>query len=532
MAPSAAAITSTVLEERSRQRRPCVSLAGGEAEAKKQDVVMDKRAPDLTQGQLDALKPENGWRPFPWTGLPKAMPLMWGALILAFIGPFVVFLITAAEASWYILQKVWKHPRLSFLRKLPNLIHTSISEPCSVIMMKDPRNAAYLPWITFGACLPPALFLWAARRHHMYGFELSSLFLYHFLRIGPRFRFFAHLHTLFHKEGHDHRGFWQGPFQMFSGVCEWWIGPFYGLVPCSYSIAHNKIHHRWHNDVDDIHTNLDLDRTEFQTFVEFMPRFMLYWTGIGPVALFAKRREWGYMKQLLSGMAAFYGVALLLFLWNPVFCICYWLYPHMEACVGLGAIAYLWHAFVDEEDPGNQFVNSVTILDGHDNVFNEDYHVVHHHFPAVHWTEVPAQFAKDKDRYAECTATIFRDTEQGMLLKMLFSKDFDGMARHFVDLTGKLSHDEIKELLIRRLKADTWIFASFVELRTSPGFVCRELRGLEWLDGQTHAFPKEHAQVRQSQRLRLYNAGGAGKCSRSGQLVDRAVFEDTQSPSL
>eukprot|EP00929_Paragymnodinium_shiwhaense_P006727 TRINITY_DN1106_c0_g1_i3.p1 TRINITY_DN1106_c0_g1~~TRINITY_DN1106_c0_g1_i3.p1 ORF type:complete len:285 (-),score=49.25 TRINITY_DN1106_c0_g1_i3:531-1385(-) len=219
-----------------------------------------------------------------------------------------------------------------------------------------------------------------------------------------------------------------------------------------YSIAHNKIHHRWHNDVDDIHTNLDLDRTEFRTFVEFMPRFALYWTGVGPVALFAKRREWAYMQQMLSGMLAYYGVAALLFLWNPIFCICYWLYPHCEACVGLGAIAYLWHAFVDEEDPGNQFVNSVTILDGHDNVFNEDYHVVHHHFPGVHWTEVPAQFEKDKEKYAACTATIFRDTEQGMLLKMLFSKDFDGMARHFVDLNGKLSHEEIKALLIRRLK--------------------------------------------------------------------------------
>lgn len=43
-----------------------------------------------------------------------------------------------------------------------------------------------------------------------------------------------------------------------------------------------------------------------------------------------------------------------------------------EACVLLCAISYLWHAFVEESDPGNQYVNSVTILGGHYNVWNED----------------------------------------------------------------------------------------------------------------------------------------------------------------
>merc|ERR1712232_45777 len=40
-----------------------------------------------------------------------------------------------------------------------------------------------------------------------------------------------------------------------------------------------------HNDVDDIHSNLDLDRTEFLSFVQWIPRFTLYWTGVGPLAL-------------------------------------------------------------------------------------------------------------------------------------------------------------------------------------------------------------------------------------------------------
>merc|ERR1712224_168251 len=102
--------------------------------------------------------------------------------------------------------------------------------------------------------------------------------------------------------------------------------------------------------------NLDLDRTEFLSFVQWIPRFTLYWTGVGPLALFIKRREWAYARQMLYGMLAYYGVTLLLLLWDPVFAICYWIYPHMEANMGLGAIAFLWHAFVEESDPGNQYV--------------------------------------------------------------------------------------------------------------------------------------------------------------------------------
>lgn len=335
---------------------------------------------------------------------------------------------------------------------LPRLVRTKFAVPMGQIMLKDPRNADYLPWITFLACFTPALFGWALWRHREYGLEFSTLFLYHFLRIGPHFRFFAHIHTLVHKEGHDHRGFWKGSFQLFNEVCQWWIGPFYGIVPTSYSVSHLKIHHRWHNDVDDVHTNLDLDRTKFKSFLVYVPRFTLYWVGITPLALFLKRGERRVALQGLYGVAAYYGVTALLLIWDPMFCVMYWIFPHLEAIVGLAAISYLWHAFVEESDSGNQYVNSMTILNGHDNIFNEDYHVVHHHHPSTHWTDIPEHFEQHKEKYAACTATIFTDTEQGMLIKWLFENNWDAMASHFVDLNGRLTHEEKKALIYRRLR--------------------------------------------------------------------------------
>lgn len=73
---------------------------------------------------------------------------------------------------------------------------------------------------------------------------------------------------------------------------------------------------------------------------------------------------------------------------------------------------------------------------------SEDFHVVHHHAPNTHWTDAPAHFEANKDKYASVTATIFRNTEEGKLLQWLFERNWDSMAEHFVDLNGKLTHED------------------------------------------------------------------------------------------
>eukprot|EP00442_Polarella_glacialis_P018942 CAMPEP_0115131386 /NCGR_PEP_ID=MMETSP0227-20121206/53083_1 /TAXON_ID=89957 /ORGANISM="Polarella glacialis, Strain CCMP 1383" /LENGTH=446 /DNA_ID=CAMNT_0002536891 /DNA_START=93 /DNA_END=1433 /DNA_ORIENTATION=- len=391
------------------------------------------------------------WKPFPWNWLPNNVAWAWGAAECAFIGPLMVILIGTVVGWMEACKYIWAHPRFSLVRKyLPEAIR-SVSRPLGRVMLTDPRNHSYLQWMLLLVFVVPGLFFWAMWRHAHYGFELSTLLIYHVLRLGPRFQVFSHGHTLAHKEGHDHKGIFKKPFRSLNILGEWWCGIFYGIVPNSYSVAHMKIHHRWHNDVDDVHTNLDLDRTNINSFLIYVPRFTLYWTGISAVALFIKRKEWTLVRQQLTGMVAYYGVSALMFYWNPLFCTLYWGFCHIEGCVFLSCISYLWHAFVEESDPGNQYVNSVTILDGHDNVWNEDFHVVHHHSPGTHWTEMPAHFEANKHKYEAVTATIFRDCEQGMLIKWLFENDWDSMAKHFVDLSGKLSHEEIKALIVRRL---------------------------------------------------------------------------------
>lgn len=379
---------------------------------------------------------------YPWNLVPETVWTCKGALltISIFIPTMAMILLTEVTNQIYAY--------------IPPIYH--IVEPFFIKLgeetLLDKRNHPYLHHMIITNVIMGIMFLAVLYRVCKEGFEVKIFLLYHFIRLGPRFRFFAHHHVLIHKEGHDRKRFFKGKYVWLNNINGFLAGIIYGSLPLHYVTAHNKIHHKWHNDVGDVHTNIDLDRTKLISFVQFIPRFFYYWSGISPLVIFVYKREWYLTGKLMLGMTWFYGIGLLLWKINPIFCMAYWAYPFLESMSFLGAIAYLWHSFVEESDPNNQYVNSITILNGKDNIFNEDYHVIHHHHPEIHWTEIKSYFNKTIDQYRLNRATIFRDTEQGELLYFLFTNNYDKMAEHYVDLTNEMSKEEIKQMLIKRLK--------------------------------------------------------------------------------
>lgn len=300
---------------------------------------------------------------------------------------------------------------------------------------------------------PLFLLLWALSRYKTYGLELWVVYVYHLLRIGPRFRYFAWFHVMAHKEGHDWKGFFNPPFSLLNHRwIGWYAGIFYGAVPNSYPIGHNKIHHQYSNQLLDVHTCYDLDRSEPFSFLIYLPRFAAYWSGFSVAWYFLRRGEFKFAFSMILGMLYYGSILYFAWRWAWDFTLVFLIFPHLESIVFFGAISYLWHSFLNEDDTNNEYVNSMTILRGHDNIFNEDFHVAHHN-NSMHWTEYPEHFEKNKELFIKNQATIFEDTEEGLLLYWLFSQKFDCMAEHWVDLENKLSHEEKKSLILKRLRA-------------------------------------------------------------------------------
>mmetsp|Transcript_27926 Transcript_27926/g.41558 ORF Transcript_27926/g.41558 Transcript_27926/m.41558 type:complete len:541 (-) Transcript_27926:265-1887(-) len=402
-------------------------------------------------------------RPYPWNLVPDEIQMAIGALSLLFIAaPTLALIFFTTSSGWFLFNFFYFHNPVG--KKILDKVHgviVAMSKFAAHYVLLDTRDHVYLPWITWGLLASPTLFYWAYQRYSTYGFEASTFLLYHVMRLGPRYRFFAHHEVLTHREGHSMRtGMYRNIFNQKERVPiskKWrrrftdhinglFIGVFNGSIPHHYATAHLKIHHRWHNDTGDVHTNMDVDRTEFKNYVLYLPRFLLYWVGISPMVLFNHRKEYRLLRELGTGMLVYYSIAATIwYKTSLLFLFAFWFYPMLEAACFLGAIAYLWHAFVDENDPGNQYVNSITILRGLDNIWNEDYHVVHHHFPNVHWTEAPQHFALEKPKYVKCRATIFADCEQGQMCYWMFSQRWDDMTNHFVDLHYIYSNGEKNE---------------------------------------------------------------------------------------
>ena len=154
------------------------------------------------------------------------------------------------------------------------------------------------------------------------------------------------------------------------------------------------------------------------------------------------------------GMAIYYSIwALSWRVFGGMFTVYYVIYPFIEAVTFFGGISYLWHAWCDPRDVNNPYVDSVTIVDGKDNIFNEDYHVVHHTKPNVHWSDYPKNYAELIGEYKKFNACVFRDCEEGQMLYWLLAAKWDEMAEHMVDLSGRLSHEEKKQLCLERLRS-------------------------------------------------------------------------------
>ena len=275
---------------------------------------------------------------------------------------------------------------------------------------------------------------------------------YNVLNYGPYFAFFSQVATMIHKEGHSPKGIFKGGFSFLNNYHGHVLSLLYGHVPQGYPMGHMRIHHKHDNAPEDVTSTVYYDRSHTLRFLVYLFEFSLFWSGIS-VANYHLRK--GKMKEfwtMVAGMVAFYGVIAAVMYVNLWFGVAYLLIPHVSCIFLLAAINYTWHAWTDPTEPKNIYKNSITVLEGQYNVYNEDYHVEHHKRPQTHWREYPVNFAKHRDEYARNRAVIFRDTQAFEVFFLILFNDFEKMADKFVDLNGDMSREEIISLLKHRLQ--------------------------------------------------------------------------------
>lgn len=244
----------------------------------------------------------------------------------------------------------------------------------------------------------------------------------------------------------SHRPFFKEEYKWGNGIIPWLIGPFMGQSPFTYYAHHIGMHHSEANMPDDKSSTMPYQRDTAGGFFHYWFSFITI--GIGQlVAYFTKkntktRRHFQWIS--IRGEFLFWGfcVAMCFVDWQSTLFV--FIAPILVIRTFMMMGNWAQHAFVAQEDPENDYKNSITCINSAYNkmCFNDGYHIGHHANPNMHWTDMPGDFVKNQQKYIDNDSIVFEALDYNQIWFYLMLKRYDILAKYFVNLGNRFSSDE------------------------------------------------------------------------------------------
>lgn len=248
----------------------------------------------------------------------------------------------------------------------------------------------------------------------------------------------------------SHNVFFKQEYKWGNRLIPWGLCPFMGQSPDTYFSHHIGMHHAENNLEPDKSTTMPYQRDSALDFMKYFFRFLL----IGIFDLFAYHRMKGkskFLKKAIIGEATlFVVVGLLLWVdWKSTLLV--FIAPLLIVRFFMMAGNWAQHAFIDREQPHNNYLNSITCINSAYNrkCWNDGYHIGHHLKPHLHWTEMPKDFLANADKYAQNKALVFEGLDYNQIWAMLMFKRYDRLAEHLVNINGAFPSKEAAVQLLR-----------------------------------------------------------------------------------
>ena len=225
-------------------------------------------------------------------------------------------------------------------------------------------------------------------------------------------------------------------------------------IPTGYMEHHVGMHHVENNLPPDLSSTMQYQRDNFFHFLHYFGKF--FFGSVVTLPAYLTRKKRGMLaRRALMGELIHWAVIGLACAWDwrtgvVVFAVPYFAVRFLMMMGNWGQ-----HAFIDQNDPGNSLVNSITCINAGYNhkAFNDGYHIGHHVKSNRHWTEMPADFTANVDVYARAGCVVFTGLDFFLVSLLLFTHQHRFLARRFVRLDGSpRTDDDVVEFLKSRLK--------------------------------------------------------------------------------
>jgi fatty acid desaturase len=241
----------------------------------------------------------------------------------------------------------------------------------------------------------------------------------------------------------SHRILFKKKYALLNHYIPWVLGPFFGQTPETYYSHHMVMHHIENNLEDDLSSTMNYQRDSFRDFLRYFTNFLF--TGFyNLTSYFNRNKRIEIRNKVIFGEVSFFLFCILLCFISIKATMVVFILPFIIARFIMMLGNWAQHSFVDYDDPGNCFKNSITCINTSYNhkCWNDGYHINHHLKPSRHYLDYPLHFQKNLTDFSSNKAIVFEGIHYLHVWWYVINKNYKKLSEHIVNINGMFKNEE------------------------------------------------------------------------------------------